>query len=74
MYFDRFIKPYTGSSSQSFQKGGQFFSLDPKCRDAASQADKAMKMERGKRASLVVAMETSDEEDEEEDMDVEEGR
>lgn len=68
---EKFIKPYTGSDCKSFQKGGQFFSLDPKCRDAANEADKAMQIERRKRTSLVVAMETSDEEEEEEeDMDV----
>ncbi|KAK2166249.1 hypothetical protein LSH36_40g05016 [Paralvinella palmiformis] len=52
---------------RAFRKGGQFYSADPRCKDAASEADKTMKMEKEERSSLVVAMETSDEE---EDMDV----
>jgi len=71
LHIYRFTKPYTGSSCKSFQKGGQFYSADPRCKDAASEADKTMKMEKEERSSLVVAMETSDEE---EDMDVDDGQ
>jgi DNA mismatch repair protein MSH6 len=53
-----------------------FFSLDPKCRQAATEADKAMKMDKEERSTLVVAMDTSsseEEEEEEENMDVSDG-
>lgn len=66
----RFIRPFTGSYCKEFQRGGQLFSSDVKCRKGAEEADTALKLSKSDRALLVVAMESSDSEAEEESMEV----
>ena len=66
----RFIRPFTGSDCKEFQRGGPLFSTDVKCRKGAEEADTALKLSKSDRASLVVAMESSDSEAEEESMEV----
>ncbi|XP_012941985.1 DNA mismatch repair protein Msh6 [Aplysia californica] len=67
----RNIKPFKGSSDESFQKGGQYYSLNNKIRQGAKDADKALETTVEERLKLVVELQPSSEE-EEEDEDEEE--
>jgi hypothetical protein len=64
----RFVKPFTGADSKEEQRGFLMPS-DPKCRKGAADAEAALKMSISDRMSLVVAVESSEEENEDESMD-----
>ncbi|KAI8764552.1 DNA mismatch repair protein Msh6 [Biomphalaria glabrata] len=64
------IKPFLGTSDASFQKGGQFYTLNNKIQNGAKEADKALLMEADERLKLVVELQpSSEEEDEEEEVE-----
>ncbi|XP_013386030.1 DNA mismatch repair protein Msh6 [Lingula anatina] len=64
---EKYVKPFTGSDSADFQRGGQFFSADPQCRKGATEADKAVASSVADRLKLVVDLQPSSDEEEEEE-------
>ncbi|RUS83473.1 hypothetical protein EGW08_008789 [Elysia chlorotica] len=64
---ERNVKPFKGTQDESFQKGGQFYTLNTQINNIAKEADKALAMERKDRLSLVVDLLPSSDEEEEED-------
>ena len=60
------MKPFKGSKDESFQKGGQFYSLNTQINKGVKEADKALEMDRKDRLSLVVELLPSSDEEEEE--------
>ena len=62
----RNVKPFKGSKDESFQKGGQFYSLNTQINKGVKEADKALEMDRKDRLSLVVELLPSSDEEEEE--------
>lgn len=71
LYFCRDIILYQGSDHEDYKKGGKCHSLNPKVKKGTQEADKALKLSVEDRLKLVVDLQPSSDEEEEEDMDVE---
>ncbi|XP_033727077.1 LOW QUALITY PROTEIN: DNA mismatch repair protein Msh6-like [Pecten maximus] len=66
----KYVQPFKGSDDKEYQRGGQFFSHNPKVKQGTCEADKAMALTTEDRLKLVVELQPSDNEDEEESMDL----
>uniref|UniRef100_A0A8C2L8V7 DNA mismatch repair protein n=1 Tax=Cyprinus carpio TaxID=7962 RepID=A0A8C2L8V7_CYPCA len=66
----KYIREYQGSDSADAKSGGVFFSGKPVIRKAMELADVAMKDSPEQRLKMSVCMDPSDEEEDEEDMEV----
>ncbi|GFR92090.1 DNA mismatch repair protein Msh6 [Elysia marginata] len=71
---ERYVKPFKGSNDESFQKGGQFYTLNTQVNKGVKEADEALKIDKKDRLSLVVDLlpssDEEEEENEEENMDL----
>ncbi|BFZ11157.1 hypothetical protein BsWGS_14196 [Bradybaena similaris] len=63
----RNIKPFKGANDEACQKGGQFYSLNNKIRQGVVDADKALLLDVQERMKLVVELQPSSEEEDDED-------
>jgi hypothetical protein len=64
----RSVAPYKGSEDKAYaERGGQFYSSDPKCLKGAKQADEAMTMSHTDRLGTFLVELLSSEESEEEE-------
>ena len=69
LHLYRCLKPFKGSDDKDYaERGGQFYSTDPKCLKGAKQADEAMGMSNTDRLNtfLVELLSTDESEEEEE--------
>ena len=66
------MKPFNGSNNKDCQRGGAYFSSTQKWKDAVLEADKALSLDSEGRLKLVVAMDSSEDEDDGDCMEVEE--
>lgn len=71
IYFYRDVIPYKGSDHEDYKKGGKCHSLNPKVKKGTQEADNALKLSLEDRLKLVVDLQPSSDEEEEEEMDVE---
>ncbi|XP_059154951.1 DNA mismatch repair protein Msh6-like [Physella acuta] len=66
----RNIKPFKGANDEAWQKGGQFYSLNNKIRKGVEDADKALGLEVDERMKLVVELQPSSEEEDDDHDEV----
>ena len=65
------MNPFSGSDVKEFQRGGTYFTSDPRCRQGATAADAALATSVEERLRLVVDIESTDDDEEEEEPSME---
>ena len=63
----RNVKPFLGSDDKEFQKGGPYYSTSAPVIKGVEEAQKALKLSNEDRLSLVVDLQPSDDEEDEEE-------